>query len=164
MQLKPCAVPAGDHNETDMKFTLSPKILCVLASFSLAFVVSGYSQGKSGDGKAPSKTALKKYDADKDGKLSGEEKANEAKGKAEAKEKREATKKSALEKYDANGNGKLDPEEREKMKADHTAELEAKKAEKAAKKAEQEAKKTKMQAEREEKKATKEKKEKKSKN
>ena len=79
-----------------------------------------------------------KYDADKDGKLSDEEKA---KMKEDAKEKREEVKKEILEKYDANHNGKLDADEKEKMKADRAAEKAAHKAEQEKRKAEREARK-----------------------
>jgi hypothetical protein len=120
-----------------MKNSFLYKWITVLACFSLAFVVSGYSQEKTSEPKAPSKAALKKYDADKDGKLSDEEKA---KGKAEAKEKSEKAKKEALAKYDANANGKLDPEEKEKMKAEQMAEKEARKAQHEARKMEKNAK------------------------
>ncbi len=81
-----------------------------------------------------------KYDADKDGKLSEEEKAaaNEA-AKAKAKETRESNK----EKYDANKDGKIDAEERAKKKADKQADKEARKAEREANKAAKEAEKAK---------------------
>ncbi len=70
-----------------------------------------------------------KYDADKDGKLSEEERAKmKSDAKEHAKEKREVNEKKMLEKYDANKNGKLDPEEREKMQADRKAEAEQRKA------------------------------------
>jgi len=73
-----------------------------------------------------------KYDADKDGKLSEEEKAAAREGvKAKAKETREEN----LAKYDANKDGKLDDDERAKMKADKQAEQDARKAEREAKKA-----------------------------
>ncbi len=84
-----------------------------------------------------------KYDADKDGQLSDEEKANM---KEAAKEKREAKKKETLEKYDANKNGKLDSDEKAQQEADIQAEKEAKKAAKEAKKAEKEAKKAAKEA------------------
>lgn len=104
---------------------------------ALAFVSTGLATEGSAE-KAPSKAALKKYDADKDGKLSDEE---IAKKKEDAKAKRDETKKEALEKYDANKDGKLTADEKAKKKADHEAAVAAKKAEKEAKKAEKEAKK-----------------------
>jgi hypothetical protein len=74
-----------------------------------------------------------KYDADKDGKLSDEEKAAaKAAATAKAKETREAN----LAKYDADKDGKLDESERAKKEADETAAMEARKAERDAKKAE----------------------------
>ena len=74
----------------------------------------------------PLSKAKEKYDTDKDGKLSEEEKARM---KEDKKEQRAEAHKLALAKYDANHNGKLDPEEKAKMKADEKAEREAKKAE-----------------------------------
>lgn len=109
------------------------KLSALLACFTLAFVVTSNGEETAKEPKAPSKAALKKYDADQDGKLNDEEKAR---AKAEAKEKREAKKQETLKKYDANANGKLDEEEKGKMKAEHTAEKEARQAEKAARKAE----------------------------
>ncbi len=71
-----------------------------------------------------------KYDADKDGKLSDDEKTAAKEGaKAKAKETREEN----LAKYDANKDGKLDKEERAKQKADEQAEVEARRAARAAK-------------------------------
>lgn len=85
-----------------------------------------------------------KYDADKDGKLSDDEKAAAKEGaKAKAKETREAN----LQKYDANTDGKLDADERAKKKADEQAAHDARKAEREAKKAERDAKKAAKAAE-----------------
>lgn len=72
------------------------------------------------------------YDADKDGKLSDEEKAA---AKEAAKAKAKETREENLEKYDANKDGKLDKEERAQKKADEEAAKEARKAEREAKKA-----------------------------
>ena len=115
---------------------LPHRITALLACFTLAFVVTGKGEENGTETKAPSKSALKKYDTDHDGKLSDEEKAR---AKAEAKEKREAKKEEALKKYDANDNGKLDQAEKEKMKAENAAEKEARKAKKEALKAEKQA-------------------------
>jgi len=76
------------------------------------------------------------YDADKDGKLSEEEKAAAKEG---AKAKAKATRDANLDKYDANGDGKLDAEERAAKKAAEQAAKEARKAEREAKKAEKKA-------------------------
>lgn len=76
------------------------------------------------------------YDADKDGKLSDEEKAA---AKEAAKAKAKETRETNLEKYDANKDGKLDKDERAQKKADEEAAKETKKAEKEAKKAAKEA-------------------------
>ena len=76
--------------------------------------------------------AKEKYDADKDGKLSDEEKAN-ARDAARAKAKE--TREENLAKYDANKDGKLDADERAKKKADEEAAKEARKAEREAKRA-----------------------------
>jgi Ca2+-binding EF-hand superfamily protein len=82
--------------------------------------------------------AKEKYDADKDGRLSDEEKAAAKEGaKAKAKE----TRAEKLAKYDANGDGKLDDAEKARMKTDEQAEHEARKAEREAKKAAKEAEK-----------------------
>lgn len=116
--------------------SLPPKFTALLACFTLAFVVTAKGEEKASEPKPPSKAALKKYDADHDGKLSDEEKVR---AKAEAKEKREAKKEEALKKYDANDNGKLDQAEKEQMKAETAAEKEARKAAKEARKAEKQA-------------------------
>ncbi len=73
------------------------------------------------------------YDADKDGKLSDEEKAAAKEG---AKAKAQATRQANKEKYDANGDGKIDETERAQKKADEDAEKAAKKTEREARKAE----------------------------
>lgn len=118
--------------------SLPRRITALLACFTLAFVVTAQGEGKATEPKPPSKAALKKYDADHDGKLSDEEKAM---AKAEAKAKRDARKEEALRKYDANDNGKLDQAEREKMKAESAAEKAARKAAREARKTEKEARK-----------------------
>jgi hypothetical protein len=74
----------------------------------------------------------RQHDADKDGKLSEEEKAA---AKEAAKAKAKATREANREKYDANGDGKLDKDERAKKNADEQAAKEARKAEREAKKA-----------------------------
>jgi Ca2+-binding EF-hand superfamily protein len=80
--------------------------------------------------------AQEKYDTDKDGKLSDEEKARAKEDTAaKAKLTRDEHLKQALAKYDANQNGKLDDDEKARMKADEAAAKEARKAEKEAKKA-----------------------------
>lgn len=122
--------------------SITSKIVSMLAALSLALVTTGSAQDNSAP-KAPSKAALKKYDADKDGKLSEEE---IAKKKADAKAKRDEAKKAALEKYDADKSGKLEADEKAKKKADHAAQVAARKAEKEAKKAEKEAKKAEKEA------------------
>lgn len=73
-----------------------------------------------------------KYDADKDGKLSEEEKAA---AKAAAREKGKETKEANLAKYDANKDGKMDDEERARKKADEQAAKDERKAEREARKA-----------------------------
>jgi hypothetical protein len=98
--------------------SLPHRITALLACFTLAFVVTAKGEEKAAEPRPPSKSALKKYDADHDGSLSDEEKAR---AKAEAKAKREAKKEEALKKYDANDNGKLDQPEKEKMKAETAA-------------------------------------------
>jgi len=119
-----------------MQHTIPHRVLGMLACFSLALVVNGYSE-ESTEGKGPSKAALKKYDADGDGKLSDEE---QAKRKADIKAKGDQTRKENVEKYDADGDGKLGKEEREAKKASEAAEKEARMAEREAKKAAKQAK------------------------
>lgn len=119
--------------------SLPHRITALLACFTLAFIVTARGEEKAPEPKPPSKAALKKYDADHDGKLSDEEKAR---ARAEAKAKREARKEEALKKYDANDNGKLDQAEKERMKSETAAEKAARKAEREARKAEKEARKS----------------------
>jgi hypothetical protein len=82
--------------------------------------------------KGPSKSELKKYDANGDGQLDEMEKA---KMKADDKARRDAQRAEDLANYDADKNGKLSKEEKAKKKADHEAAREARKAEKEAEKA-----------------------------
>jgi hypothetical protein len=70
--------------------------------------------------------AQEKYDADKDGKLSDEEKARR---QADINARGKQTKEANLAKYDANKNGKLDDEEKARKQEDEQA---AKAAEKEA--------------------------------
>ena len=80
----------------------------------------------------PSKATLEKYDADKDGELSEEEKARAKEG---AREKAKLTHEENLAKYDANKDGKLDQEERARKQADEEAAKAARKTEREARKA-----------------------------
>ena len=75
--------------------------------------------------KKPSKAALEKYDADKDGQLSDEEKAKAIEA---AREKAKHTREANLAKYDTNKDGKLDDAEKAVKKADEDAARAAKKA------------------------------------
>jgi Ca2+-binding EF-hand superfamily protein len=119
-----------------MQHTIPHRLLGMLACITLALVVNGYSE-EATEGKGPSKEALKKYDADGDGKLSDEE---QAKRKADIKAKGDQTRKENVEKYDADGDGKLSKEERDAKKAAEAAEKEAKMAEREAKKTAKQAK------------------------
>lgn len=113
------------------------KLICrmfnVLACCALALAATARAEEPAKAPKPPSKAMLKKYDADRDGKLSDDEKAQ---AKADAKAKREVKRQEALKEYDANADGKLGKDEREKMKADKAADRAARKAEKEARKAE----------------------------
>jgi len=79
--------------------------------------------------KKPSKATLEKYDSNKDGQLSDEEKAN---AKEVAKEKAKHTREETLAKYDANKDGKLEDTEKAAKKADEETAKAEKKAEKEA--------------------------------
>jgi len=69
--------------------------------------------------------AKEKYDTDKDGKLSAEEKARAREDAAAHDKAKEAEqRKEVLQKYDANGNGQLDESEKAKIKADEAARIE----------------------------------------
>ena len=69
--------------------------------------------------------AKEKYDADKDGQLSAEEKAKTREDvAANAKAREEEQHKALLAKYDDNGNGRIDEAEKAKMKADEAAKAE----------------------------------------
>ena len=98
-------------------------------SFTATFVSADEGVAKE---KKPSKATLEKYDADKDGQLSDEEKA---KAKEAAKEKAKHTREENLAKYDINKDGKLDDTEKAAQKADEDAAKAARKAEKDAAKA-----------------------------
>ncbi|HVU18166.1 MAG TPA: hypothetical protein VHD32_14680 [Candidatus Didemnitutus sp.] len=84
----------------------------------------------------PTKTELKRYDADKDGKLDEEETAHM---KADEKARKEAREKKILAKYDANKNGVLDPEEKAKWEADRKADHDRRVAQREARQAAKEA-------------------------
>ena len=122
---------------------LSSVLKIALGLLALAIVAAPLSL--QAENAAPDKMskAKEKYDADKDGKLSDEEKALAKEGAAaKARQTREENMRKALEKYDANKNGKLDDDEKAQMKADESAEMAAKKAEKETMKAEKEPRKT----------------------
>lgn len=71
-------------------------ILTLLLALCGAFAVPAMADDTAKEPKAPSKTALKKYDKDKDGMLNAEEQAAQDADKAKDKEKR-AEKKKAKE-------------------------------------------------------------------
>ena len=119
-------------------FKPSPIVKVVPALLALTLMVTPLALRAESEAAKKLSKNQEKYDADKDGKLSDEEKAAAKEGaKAKAKETREAN----LKKYDANGDGKLEPEEKAKKKADDQAEHDAAKAEREARKAAREAEK-----------------------
>jgi hypothetical protein len=77
-------------------------IVTILLALIGAMAVPAVQAEDSAPEKKPSKTALKKYDADKDGKLSADEeaamKADKGKAKAERKAKKEAKEAEKTEK------------------------------------------------------------------
>jgi hypothetical protein len=112
-------------------FKLSPLVKVVPALLALTVLVAPLALRAEGEASHKLSKNQEKYDADKDGKLSDEEKSAAKEGaKAKAKETREANK----EKYDANQDGKIDAEEKAKKKADEEAEKEARRIEREAKK------------------------------
>lgn len=82
-------------------------------------------EAAGGKSAKPSKATLEKYDADKDGTLNDEEKAN---AKAGAAAKAKQTREENLAKYDANKDGKLDEAEKAARKSDEDAAKAARKA------------------------------------
>jgi hypothetical protein len=121
-----------------------PLVKAVPALLALALMVTPLALRAESEAARKLSKNQEKYDADKDGKLSDEEKAAAKEGaKAKAKETREAN----LQKYDANTDGKLDTDEKARKKADEQAALDAKKAAREAKKAERDAKKAAKAAE-----------------
>ncbi len=110
-------------------------LLALLFAVNLATAAD---EGAAPKEKKPSKEALAKYDANKDGVL---DEAETKAWKADIAAKAKATKEANLSKYDLNKDGKLDEAEKAAMKADEEAAKEAKKAEKEAKKAAKEEKK-----------------------
>ncbi len=103
-----------------------------LGSLALSFLLAPLST--RAEDPAPEKKLTKtkeKYDADKDGKLSDEEKAR---AKEDTAAKARQTREEHLAKYDANKDGKLDDAEKAVKKAEEDAAKAAKKAEKEAKK------------------------------
>lgn len=133
-----CEPPAGAATFARFMKNKLPRYLaaaCATLAFSctVAFADDAKPEPKE---KGPSKAALEKYDADKNGKLDDAETARMAADK-------EAVKQARLAKYDTNKDGKVDKTEaeaekadKEKMKAEKQAAKEAKKAEREAKKAE----------------------------
>jgi len=113
-----------------MKLSNVPKI--ALGLLALALMITPLSSLAEGSAKEKLSKAEEKYDTDKDGKLSDEEKAKRQEDiNAKAKQTREEN----LAKYDANKDGKLDDAEKAKKKADEDAAKAAKKAEREARKA-----------------------------
>ncbi len=110
---------------SSLKFALGLLAL----SFTTTIVLAEEAAPKE---RKPSKETLEKYDANKDGQLSDEEKAT---AKAGAKEKAKHTREENLEKYDANKDGKLEDAEKAAKKADEDAAKALKKTEKDAAKA-----------------------------
>lgn len=86
----------------------------------------------SNSDRPPTKTELKRYDADKDGRLNEEETAHM---KEDEKERKEAREKRLLAKYDANRNGRIDPDEQAKIDADKKAAHDRRQAQRAARQA-----------------------------
>jgi hypothetical protein len=80
----------------------------------------------------PTKTELKRYDLNKDGKLNDEETTLM---KEDEKARKEAREKKILAKYDANKNGTLDPDEKAKWEADRKADRERRQAQREARQA-----------------------------
>lgn len=109
-----------------------------LGLLALLFATGSASAQEEHKEKKPSKAALEKYDANKDGVL---DEAEQAAQKADIAAKSKATKEANLAKYDANKDGKLDEAEKATMKAEQDAAKAAAKAEKEAKKAAKEEKK-----------------------
>ncbi len=112
---------------------LSPSLKLALGLLALSFIPAVLSaEDTVTKEKKPSKATLEKYDTNKDGQLSDEEKA---KAKEAAKEKAKHTREATLAKYDANKDGKLEDTEKAAKKADEEAARAEKKAEKDAAKA-----------------------------
>jgi hypothetical protein len=105
--------------------------LLVLAFFGFRLTASAQEDPAQPD-RPPTKSEIKRYDTDKDGKLNAEELARM---KADEKARKEAREKKILAKYDANQNGTLDPEERAKWDADRKADRERRQAQRAARQA-----------------------------
>jgi len=109
-----------------------PLVKAMPALLALVLMVTPLALRAEGEAAKKLSKNQAKYDADKDGKLSDDEKAAAKAGaKAKAKETRDAN----LQKYDANTDGKLDADEKARKKADEQAERDTRKAERDAKKA-----------------------------
>jgi Ca2+-binding EF-hand superfamily protein len=94
-----------------------------LLALFLFVLVTGLRAEEAATGKLSK--AKEKYDTDKDGKLSPEEKTKARDDTAAQAKAREAEKlKEVLAKYDANGNGRIDETEKARMKADEAARAE----------------------------------------
>jgi colicin import membrane protein len=108
-------------------YVIAPGLLALLFTVTAVAAEEGAAKEQK-----PSKEALEKYDANKDGQLDATELAAR---KADIAAKSKATKEANLEKYDANQDGKLDETEKAARKADEEAAKAAKVAEKEAQKA-----------------------------
>ena len=102
--------------------------LLVLAFVSSRATASAQEDTAKPD-RPPTKTEIKRYDSDKDGKLSDEE---TVRMKEDEKARKEAREKKVLAKYDANKNGKLDPDEQARRDADRKADHEKRQAQREA--------------------------------
>lgn len=112
-----------------MKKSILQIIVPALCALALAAGAPAWAQ--SAKGRKPSKETLAKYDADRDGKLNGEE---QARWEADIAAKSKETRRRNLEKYDADGDGKLDEAEKQKREADEATAAAARKAEREANK------------------------------
>lgn len=108
----------------------------LLLAFVSSRVTAAAQEDTARPDRPPTKTELKRYDADKDGRLSEEETVHM---KEDEKARKEAREKKILAKYDANKNGTLDADEKAKWEADRKADHERRQAQREARQAAKEA-------------------------
>lgn len=110
------------------RFTISTVPAVVALALAMTLNPARAEAAKSTTERPPSKTDLRKYDANRDGRLDEAEAARRDADSEARRAKARAQREADLEKYDANHDGKLGKDERARMKEDDAKERETRSA------------------------------------